>query len=55
MRLGHFYGIDLVKTITGVRRCVKSVVLKTIYDEIDYSTSIIRHIKFKDFFLMDDL
>ena len=55
MKLGHFYGIDLVKTITGVRRCGKSVILKTIYDEIDYSTSIIRHIKFKDFLLMDDL
>lgn len=50
-----FYDSDLVKIITGVRRCGKSVILKTIYDEIDYSTSIIRHIKFKDFLLMDDL
>ena len=50
-----FYDSDLVKTITGVRRCGKSVILKNIYDEIDYSTSIIRHIKFKYFLLMDDL
>lgn len=50
-----FYDSDLVKIITGVHRCRKSVVLEQVMDDIDYSTSNVAHIRFKDFLRLDDL
>lgn len=43
-----FYDSDLVKIITGIRRCGKSVILKTIYDEISKITSNTIYLDFED-------
>ena len=43
-----FYDSDLVKIITGIRRCGKSVILKTIYDEINRITSNTIYLDFED-------
>ena len=43
-----FYDSDLVKIITGIRRCGKSVILKTIYDEINHITSNTIYLDFED-------
>ena len=43
-----FYDSDLVKIITGIRRCGKSVILKTIYDEINKNTSNTIYLDFED-------
>lgn len=43
-----FYDSDLVKIITGIRRCGKSVILKTIYDEISAKTPNTIFLNFED-------
>lgn len=43
-----FYDSDLVKIITGIRRCGKSVILKTIHDEINRITSNTIYLDFED-------
>ena len=43
-----FYDSDLVKIITGIRRCGKSVILKTIYDEINQISSNTIYLDFED-------
>ena len=43
-----FYDSDLVKIITGIRRCGKSVILKTIYDEINHISSNTIYLDFED-------
>lgn len=43
-----FYDSDLVKIITGIRRCGKSVILKTIFDEISENTSNTIYLDFED-------
>lgn len=43
-----FYDSDLVKIITGIRRCGKSVILKTIYEEINKNSSNIIYLDFED-------
>lgn len=43
-----FYDSDLVKIITGIRRCGKSVILNTIYDEISKTTSNTIYLDFED-------
>ena len=43
-----FYDSDLVKIITSIRRCGKSVILKTIYDEINRITSNTIYLDFED-------
>ena len=43
-----FYDSDLVKIITGIRRCGKSVILKTIYDEISKNTPNTIFLDFED-------
>ena len=43
-----FYNSDLVKIITGIRRCGKSVILKTIYEEINKNSSNIIYLDFED-------
>lgn len=43
-----FYDSDLVKIITGIRRCGKSVILKTICEEINKNTSNTIYLDFED-------
>lgn len=43
-----FFDSDLVKIITGIRRCGKSVILKTIYDEINHISSNTIYLDFED-------
>ncbi len=43
-----FFDSDLVKIITGIRRCGKSVILKTIYDEISAKTPNTFFLNFED-------
>ena len=43
-----FYDSDLVKIITGIRRCGKSVILKTIFDEINKNTLNTIYLDFED-------
>lgn len=43
-----FYDSDLVKIITGIRRCGKSVILKTIFDEVNKKTSNTIYLDFED-------
>lgn len=41
-KIRPFYETDLVKVITGIRRCGKSIILNEIMDEISsYSSNII--------------
>ena len=43
-----FYDSDLIKIITGIKRCGKSVILKTIYDEISRNTPNTIFLDFED-------
>ena len=43
-----FYGDDLIKVITGIRRCGKSVVLNQIMDEIKEKTDNVIYLNFED-------
>ena len=43
-----FYDSDLIKIITGIRRCGKSVILKSIYDEISARTTNTIFLDFED-------
>ena len=43
-----FYDSDLIKIITGIRRCGKSVILKSIYDEISAKTTNTIFLDFED-------
>lgn len=43
-----FYNSDLIKIITGIRRCGKSVILKTIYDEISEFSNNTIYLDFED-------
>ncbi len=43
-----FYESDLVKIITGIRRCGKSVILKSIYDEISSKSTNTIFLDFED-------
>lgn len=42
-----FYDSDLIKVITGVRRCGKSVILETIMNEIKHKTNNIIYLNFE--------
>lgn len=44
----EFYDSDLIKIITGIRRCGKSVVLKQIRDEIAQKSNNIIYLNFED-------
>ncbi len=44
-----FYDSDLVKVITGIRRCGKSVILETIISEIKQTSENIVYLNFEDF------
>lgn len=43
-----FYESDLVKIITGIRRCGKSVILKSIYDEVSSKSTNTIFLDFED-------
>lgn len=47
-KIRPFYDSDLIKIITGIRRCGKSVILKTICDEINCITSNTIYLDFED-------
>ena len=44
----EFYDSDLIKIITGIRRCGKSVILKEIIDEIKEKSDNIIFLDFED-------
>lgn len=46
-QIREFYESDLIKVITGVRRCGKSVILKSIADEISQKTDNIIYLNFE--------
>lgn len=43
-----FYESDLIKIITGIRRCGKSVVLEQVKNEIASKGKIVLHLNFED-------
>ena len=50
-KIREFYDVDLIKVITGIRRCGKSVLLKQIMDELEeqgISKDHILYINFED-------
>ena len=47
-KISGFYDNDLVKIITGIRRCGKSVLLKQIQDEISEKTDNVISLNFED-------
>lgn len=46
--IGEFYDSDLIKIITGIRRCGKSVILEQIKDEIKQKTDNIIYLNYED-------
>lgn len=44
----EFYDSDLIKIITGIRRCGKSVILEQIMNEIKQKTDNVIHLNFED-------
>ena len=44
----EFYDSDLIKIITGIRRCGKSVILEQIRDEIKQKTDNVIYLNFED-------
>ena len=49
-----FYESDLIKIITGIRRCGKSVILKSVSDEIATKTDNIIYLDFEDAMTLRD-
>lgn len=47
-QIRHFYDSDLIKVITGIRRCGKSVILEQIKSEIALKSDNIIHLNFED-------
>ncbi len=47
-QIREFYDSDLIKIITGIRRCGKSVILEQILDEIKEKTDNIIYLNFED-------
>ena len=47
-KIREFYDSDLIKIITGIRRCGKSIILEQIRDEIRKNTSNIIYLNFED-------
>lgn len=43
-----FYKSDLIKIITGIRRCGKSVILKQVMDEISVKSSNLIYLNFEN-------
>ena len=47
-KIRPFYDSDLIKIITGIRRCGKSIILNQVIDEIKSKTSNILYLNFED-------
>lgn len=47
-KIREFYNSDLIKIITGIRRCGKSVILEQVKDEIKIKTDNIISLNFED-------
>ena len=47
-KIREFYDSDLIKIITGIRRCGKSIILEQIMNEIKQSTDNIIYLNFED-------
>lgn len=47
-KIRPFYESDLIKIITGIRRCGKSIVLQQVRDEISESTDNIIFLEFEN-------
>jgi len=47
-KIRNFYESDLIKIITGIRRCGKSTILKQIKDEIELKSNNIIYLNFED-------
>ena len=47
-RIRGFYDSDLIKIITGIRRCGKSIILEQIMNEIKEKTDTIIYLNFED-------
>lgn len=50
-----FYDSDLIKVITGVRRCGKSVILEQVMEEIGEKTDNIIYLDFEDRFSTSEI
>ena len=48
LKIRDFYDDDMIKIITGIRRCGKSVILEQIMDEIKKKSSNIIYLNFED-------
>ena len=48
LKIRDFYYDDMIKIITGIRRCGKSVILEQIMDEIKKKSSNIIYLNFED-------
>lgn len=47
-KIREFYDSDLIKIITGIRRCGKSIILNQIVDEIKQKTNNVIYLNFED-------
>ena len=51
----EFYNDDLIKIITGIRRCGKSVILRSIYDEVRQQTDNVVFLDFEDTSVLNEV
>ena len=51
----EFYDSDLIKIITGIRRCGKSVILSCIHEEIRQRTDNIIYLDFEDTAVLSEI
>ena len=47
-KIREFYDSDLIKIITGIRRCGKSIILEQIMEEIKKKTDNVIYLNFED-------
>ena len=47
-KIREFYDSDLIKIITGIRRCGKSIILEQVKEEIGAKTNNIIYLNFED-------
>ena len=47
-KIREFYESDLIKIITGIRRCGKSIILEQVMNEIKKNTNNVIYLNFED-------